>query len=64
MFEDINIICIGDLRYRFAREIIKCWDFDFSKEILRIDFKDNSFIEFFKKNIVCVEFNTKEAVSK
>lgn len=55
--KEINIICVGDLRYRFTQEIIKSWDFDYSDDVLRIDFTDGSFVEFYKNNIVCVEFN-------
>ena len=57
MPDEINVICIGDLRYRFAGDIIKRWDFDYSEDILRIDFTDGSFVEFYKRNIICVEFN-------
>ena len=55
--EEINIICVGDIRYRFKGEIIQHWDFDYSDKILRIDFKDGSFIEYYKQNIICVEVN-------
>ena len=57
MPKEINIICVGDLRYRFARNIQR-WDFDYSEDVLRIDFTDGSFVEFYKSNIICVEFNT------
>ena len=61
MLKDINIICLGDLRYRFAGDIIQHWDFDYNEDILRIDFKDGSFVEFYKSNIICVEFNKQES---
>lgn len=57
---EINIICVGDLGYRFKADIIQSWDFDYNDHILRIDFKDGSFIEFYKRNIICVECNTAE----
>jgi hypothetical protein len=57
MPKEINIICVGDLRYRFSQAEIKSWDFDYSDDVLRIDFTDDSFIEFYKRNIICVEFN-------
>ena len=57
MPKEINIICVGDLRYKFA-ENIQSWDFEYSKDVLRIDFTDGSFVEFYKSNIICVEFNT------
>lgn len=56
--EEINIICIGDLKYRFKGELIQSWDFEYKDDILRIDFKDGSFIEFNRKHIILVEFNT------
>lgn len=55
--KEINIICVGDLRYRFNIDTIQVWDFDYSDEILRIDFKDGSFVEFYKRNIIAVEMN-------
>ena len=56
MPEEINIICVSDIRYRFNGNIIQHWDFDYSDSVLRIDFTDGSFIEYYKQNIVCVEF--------
>lgn len=58
--KEINIICVGDLRYRFGTDIIQYWDFDYNDNVLRIDFKDGSFIEFYKRNVICVEYNTAE----
>lgn len=55
--KEINIICVGNLKYRFDGEIISNWDFEFKNDILRIDFTDGSFIEFNRNHIVCVEFN-------
>lgn len=59
MPKNIIIICVGDLRYRFSGNI-QSWDFDYREDVLRIDFTDGSFIEFYKSNIICVEFNTKD----
>lgn len=55
--KEINVICVGDLRYRFDGEEILCWDFEFKDDILRIDFKDGSFVEFNRKHVIVVEFN-------
>ena len=54
---EINIICVGDLRYRFDGKLIKSWDFEYKDNLLRIDFTDGSFVEFNRNHIVCVEFN-------
>ena len=62
IIEEINIICMNGKKYRFPTDTIQHWDFDFKPDILRIDFKDNSFIEFYKQNLVCVECNTKEGM--
>lgn len=64
MIEEINFICIGGLRYRFSFEIIQHYDFDYNDKVMRIDFQDGSFIEFQKRNVVCVEVNTSEGVSE
>ena len=64
MITEINVICVGDLRYRFFYDIIQYYDFDYNDKVMRIDFKDGSFIEFQKSNIICVEVNkAKEEVS-
>jgi hypothetical protein len=57
MIKEINVICVGDLRYRFDYETIQHYDFDYTDRIMRIDFKDGSFIEFQIINIICVEVN-------
>ena len=55
--KEINIICVGGLKYRFDGETIKFWDFEYKSDILRIDFNDGAFVEFNRHNIICVEFN-------
>ena len=62
--KELNIVCVGGLRYRFIADIIQHWDFNYSDNILRIDFKDGSFVEFYKQNIICVEFSTIERDEK
>jgi hypothetical protein len=57
MIDEINIICVGDIRYKFDGKTIYSWNFDYSDNVLRIDFKDSSFIEFYKQNLICVEVN-------
>ena len=52
---NITITCVGHIMHRYIGYNIKCWDFDYNDHILRIDFKDGSFIEFYKQNIICVE---------
>ena len=54
--KEINIICVGDLRYSFNGKTISNWDFEYKNDILRIDFTDGGFIEFNRNHIVCVEF--------
>lgn len=54
---EINIICVGNLRYRFNGDIIHHWgDVGYNDDILQIEFKDGSTIDFYKHNIICVEF--------
>ena len=60
IIETIIIICMNGKEYCFPTDEIQHWDFDYSPDILRIDFKDNSFVEFYKQNLVCVRCNTKE----
>ena len=62
IIEELNIICMNGKRYRFPTDEIKYWDFEFKSDVVRIDFKDGSFIEFNKRHIVCLEANTKEGM--
>lgn len=55
--KEMNIVCVGNIRHRYSGDIIQHWDFDYNDNILRIDFTDGSFIEYYKKNIICVEVN-------
>lgn len=52
--KEINIICVGDIRYRFNMNEIK--QFEDNKNIFRIYFSDGSIIDYNKMNIICVEF--------
>lgn len=52
--EEINIICVGDLRYRFNMKIIN--HFDEGENEFRIFFNDGSILEYYKKNIICIEY--------
>ena len=64
MITEINVICVGDLRYRFSYDTIQHYEFDYNDRVMRIDFKDGSFIEFQKANVICVEVNKAKGVSK
>ena len=55
MIKEINIISVGDIRHRYNGNLIQTWNFDYNDEILRIDFKDGSFVEYYKRNVICVE---------
>ena len=57
MIKEINVICTGSKKYRFASDIIEHYNLDYNAEVIRIDFKDGSFIEFQKRNVICVEVN-------
>lgn len=61
MIKEINVICVNK-KYRFTTDEIAYWDFDFKPDVFKITFKDGSFIEFYIQNIVCVEYNTEEAI--
>ena len=52
---------IGDINgktYTFEYEDIYIYDFEYTPNILRIDFKDGGFVEFTRQNIVYVEIIT------
>ena len=57
MIKEINVICTGSEKYRFASDIIEHYDLDYNAEVIRIDFKDGSFIKFQKRNVICVGVN-------
>lgn len=52
--KEINIICVGDLRYRFNMDTIK--SFDDGENEFSIFFNDGSILEYIKKNIICIEY--------
>ena len=52
VYKCINIKTVDGSIYNFPFSNIFSYDFDFTKELLRIDFKDGSFIEFIKKNLI------------
>ena len=62
MIAEINIICMGDVRYRFKADKIRHYNLEYKPDILRIDFKDGSFVEFTRQNILVVEVNTAEGM--
>lgn len=57
MINEINIICIGNLKYRFGFDIIESYGFSSDNEVLNITFKDGAFVEFQRRNIIAIEVN-------
>lgn len=53
-YKEINIICVGDLRYRFKYNDIEY--FENINDMFRIYFKDGSILEYNKNNMICVEY--------
>lgn len=64
MIESIKISTIDGNTYRFKYKDILHYDFEYKADILRIDFKDCSFIEFTRSNIVFVEVDMKQEKQK
>ncbi len=59
--KEINIVCVGDLRYRFAGDIIERFDIGYKDEkYIRIEFKDYSIIEFNRQHVICCEICREE----
>ena len=55
MINHFNIRTIDGQIYRFYTEDIYNLNFDYAPELIRFDFKDGSFIEFYKRNVMYVE---------
>ena len=64
MIDSIKIRTIDGNAYRFNYKYILHYDFEYKPNILRIDFKDYSFIEFTRSNIVFVEVDMKQEKQK
>lgn len=64
MISHFNIKTIDGNIHRFFNEDINYYDFDYDKHIVRFDFKDGSFIEFNKRNIVYIEGITYNATNR
>ena len=57
----INITCVGGLRYSFNGDTTHHWgDVGYNDDILQIVNNDGSSIDFYKHNIICVEFVDEE----
>lgn len=57
MINEINIVCVGNLKYRFGFDIIKDYGFTSDNEVFYITFKDGAFAEFQRRNIIVIEVN-------
>lgn len=55
MITQFKIRTIDGQIYRFHNKEINHYDFDYNSEVIRFDFKDGSFVEFYKRNVVYVE---------
>lgn len=60
MIVEINFVCRDDKIYRFKMDDISYYDLEYTVNVARVDFKDGSFIEFTRSNIICVEIVTKK----
>lgn len=59
---EINIVCINYHNYRFPTSDIDT--INNGEKSIRLLFKDGSCLDFSKKNIICIEYNTKEGLKK
>lgn len=55
MPKGIRIRC-NNCELNIHGEDIQSWDFDYNKDVIRIDLKSGSFYEIYKANILWVEF--------
>lgn len=55
MIHHFNIRTIDGQIYRFYNDDIYKFNFDYTPKIIRFDFKDGSFIAFYKQNVAYVE---------
>ena len=56
MPKEIVIRCIENQEYHINGDDIQYWDFDYNQDVLRIDNKNGSFVEFYKRNIIWVKY--------
>lgn len=61
MIKRFKIRTIDGQIYNFYGKEIKYYNFEYAPEIIRFDFKDGSFVEFFKQNIVYIEAINEES---
>ena len=62
MIHHFNIRTIDGQIYRFYNDDIYKFNFDYTPKIIRFDFKDGSFIAFYKRNIAYVEAISEKGV--
>ena len=58
IIKDINIKFRDHCELYISTEDIAYWDFDYNNDIMRIDLKDNSFYEIYKRNVLWVRCGT------
>lgn len=61
MITEMNILCLGGYSYCYKMEDIQHYDLEYCKNVTRIDFKDGSFIEFTRNNIICIAMVSKQS---
>lgn len=64
MFKEMNIVCVNGANYRFNMENVKGWCLNDSDNVIRIDYKSGSFVEFIRSNVIAIELNTEEGLNE
>lgn len=54
IIKDISIKFRDHCELNISTEDIAYWDFDYNNDIMRIDLKDDSFYEIYKRNVLWV----------
>ena len=54
IIKDISIRFRDNCELNISTDDIAYWDFDYNNDIMRIDLKDNSFYEVYKRNVLWV----------
>ena len=54
IIKDISIRLRDNCELNISTEDIAYWDFDYNNDIMRIDLKDDSFYEIYKRNVLWV----------
>lgn len=64
MYKELNIICVSGAHYRFNMENVERWCLRDPDDVIHIQYKSGSYVEFIRSNVIAIEVNTEEGLNE